>query len=73
MKIFSLRTSSAKNPCAKNTRRIFESYSTQLCAVRIEMENYFPHTNHGLSMDRTSIGTGPIITRVESNQSPLYC
>jgi hypothetical protein len=21
-----------------------------LCAVRIEMENYFPHTYHGLSM-----------------------
>jgi hypothetical protein len=43
-----------------------------LCAVRIEMENYFPHTYHGLSMDRTSAGTGPIITRVESDQSAKY-
>jgi hypothetical protein len=44
-----------------------------LYAVRIEMENYFPHTYHGLSMDRTSIGTGPIIIGEVSDQSNSYC
>jgi hypothetical protein len=72
MKIFSLRTSSAKNPRAKNTRKIFESYSTQLCAVRIEMENYSAYIGHGLSMDRTSTGTGRINTRVDSIESAKY-
>jgi hypothetical protein len=43
-----------------------------LCAVRIEMENYFPHTYHGLSMDRTSTDTGPIITRVEAIERAKY-
>jgi hypothetical protein len=45
-----------------------------LCAVvRIEMENYSPYTDNGLSMIRTSIGTGRNNTRVESNHSPSYC
>jgi len=39
------------------------NHSTRLCALRIEMENYFPHTYHGLSMDRTSIGTGLFNTK----------
>jgi hypothetical protein len=43
-----------------------------LCAVRIEMEDYSAYTGHGLSMDRTSTGTGWNNTRVESNQSPSY-
>ena len=43
-----------------------------LCAVRIAMENYSAHTDHGLSMDRTSIGTGRNNTRVESIESAKY-
>jgi hypothetical protein len=36
------------------------------------MENYSAYTDHGLSMDRTSIDTGPFVIRVESNQIPSY-
>jgi ribosomal protein L31 len=43
-----------------------------LCAVRIEMENHSAYTGHGLSMDRTSTGTCPIITIEVSNQSHPY-
>jgi hypothetical protein len=35
-------------------------------------ENYFNRHDHGISMIRTSTGTGRISTRVESNQSPSY-
>jgi hypothetical protein len=43
-----------------------------LCAVRIEMENYFNRHDHGISMIRTSIGTGLFNTRVESIESSKY-
>jgi hypothetical protein len=40
--------------------------------LRIEMENYSAYTGHGLSMDRTSTGTGRINTRVDSIESAKY-
>jgi hypothetical protein len=49
---------------------IFLSFYVQL---RIEMENYSPYTDHGLSIDRTSIVTGLFNTRVDSIESSLYC
>jgi hypothetical protein len=70
-----LKTSWIYSTCLKQVEfiQLVWIYScAQLRAVRIEMENYSTHTDHGLSMDRTSIGTGRINTRVDSIESAKY-